>query len=177
MLGVVWLGRPPLFQWEGRLRRGFRAAAGAGLFALREVVLTVVAVLVATGSALAVSAWALLGAQEAGAATVTLDQRTVTNVPDMVAALGVHFLAVRAPDAAVLVAWPSVGVDGGVWVTALLLSLGLVVTSAGLRAMAELCRVLWFAAICSLFPKEAAAALEERHGWARWALAIPRDGR
>lgn len=47
-------------------------------------------------------------------------------------------------------------------------------TAAGLRAVAELCRVLWFTVVCVTFADAAAVALEERRGWVRWALAIPR---
>lgn len=174
MLGVTWLNRPPLFRWEGKLRRGFRARAGVGLFALREIVLTVGGILVGTGVALVVSAWALLAGQAAGAGSVLLAGRVVTNATDMLVALGVHFVAVRAPDAAALMASPSAVFPSGLWVTALLLSVGLVVTAAGLRAVAELCRVMWFTAVCMAFPSEAAVALEERRGSVRWALAIPR---
>lgn len=71
MLGVTWLNRPPLFRWEGRLRRGFRVRAGAGLFALREIVLTVAAILAGTATVLMVTSWALL-AQKDGAQPVIL---------------------------------------------------------------------------------------------------------
>lgn len=125
MLGVVWLNRPPLFRLEGRLRRGFRARAGVGLFALREIVLTVGAILVGTGLALVVSAWALLAAQAAGAGSVLLAGRAVTSVAEVVVALGVHFVAVRAPDAAAFVGAPAVVFPAGVWTTVLLLSVGL----------------------------------------------------
>lgn len=90
----------------------------------------------------------------------------------MFVALGVHFASSRVPEVISLASAPVAVFPGDDWVTFLLLSVGLVVTAAGLRAVAELCRVLWFTTVCLVFPSGAALALEERRGWLCDALAI-----
>lgn len=96
MLGVTRRNRPPIRVWLAvRKRLGIRGSAGAGLYALSEILISVVLALMAAAISFSISVIAVFLAQSSGTVGVSLDGQPATQLSEIGAALLSHVVSVR----------------------------------------------------------------------------------
>jgi hypothetical protein len=176
MMGIEWRGRPPLLPWRRILKRLriLRTAAGAGIFALREIGIAVLLALAATLASFAAAALALSFASAEGEVRVELGGEVVHGFRATGEALFSHVASSVLRDAFVHTGLPLAEFDGGgLWLTALFLSLLTVLTGVAIKALSELLRCLRYALVCVLFPRSSQQALEgDGSTWIRPLLGL-----
>lgn len=161
MLGVVRRNRPPNKVWLAvRKRLNIRGRAGAGIYALSEILISVFLALLAASVSFALSVAAISFAQMYGSVSVSLAGNPATGPLDVGAALFSYLVSVRLHDGFEFTNLQSARLDGNQWLTVLLITLLSVVASVGLKAVSEGCKCIWYASVCTIFKAPARDALE-----------------
>jgi hypothetical protein len=166
MLGVERRGRPPIRFWKRLLKRLriHGAAAGAGFYALSEIVVSVALALFATALSFSIAVAAIVVGQNEHDVSVGLNGQSVSSFADIALALFSHLASVKLHDGFSFTGLPSAELRGDVALSVLLLSLVSVVFGVGVKAMSEWFKCVWYAVICTMFPEPARDALERGEG-------------